>query len=62
MKRRPPGRPRLDSTSTAPSADVHLTLPAIEYDKVDRLSRQKRESIQQIIRRGLRRLLEDESG
>jgi hypothetical protein len=52
----------LDSTSTAPSADVHLTLPAIEYDKVDRLSRQKRESIQQIIRRGLRRLLEDESG
>lgn len=33
--KRPPGRPPLDQTSPNPSADVHLTLPASEYDKAD---------------------------
>jgi hypothetical protein len=56
-----PGRPPLDADSRSPSADVHLTLPASDYDKADRL-RQRGESIQDLIRRGLKRLLDDEHG
>jgi hypothetical protein len=59
---RPPGRPPLDSTSRTPSADVHLTLPASDYDKADRLAKERRESIQDVIRLGLKRLLTDEHG
>jgi hypothetical protein len=58
---RRPGRPRLDDTSPAPSADVHLTLPAREFDQAERLAKQHRESIQDVIRRGLKRVLDDES-
>lgn len=63
MKRtRPPGRPPLDANARVPSADVHLTLPAVDYDRADRLATERRESIQDVIRRGLKRLLTDESG
>jgi len=54
-----PGRPRLDASSTVPSADVHLTLPARDYDKAERVAKQCRESIQDTIRRGLKRLLDE---
>lgn len=57
---RRPGRPPLDSTSGSPSADVHLTLPARDFDKADQLARGNRESLQDVIRRGLKRLLDDE--
>lgn len=60
--KRPPGRPPLDETSRTPSADVHLTLPATDYDTADRIARSRRESIQDLIRRGLKRLITDESG
>lgn len=59
---RRPGRPPLDTTSRWPSADVHLTLPARDYDKVDRIAQRNRESVQDTIRRGLKRLIEDERG
>lgn len=59
-KPRPPGRPPLDASASAPSADVHLTLPAVIYDKADKLARDNRESLQDVIRRGLQRLLSDE--
>lgn len=55
MKR--PGRPPLDAAS--PSADVHLKLSSIDYDKAERLAKQDRESLQDLIRRGLKRLLDE---
>jgi len=55
-----PGRPALDPD--CPSVGVHLTLPACDYDQADRLAHLTRESIQDIIRRGLKRLLHDERG
>lgn len=60
MKRQP-GRPPLDEKADAPSAAVHLKLAAKDYDRADRL-RQRGESIQDLIRRGLKRLIEDERG
>lgn len=61
MKR--PGRPRLDTSSTIPSAAVHLKLSAADYDEIDRIRREKRErSVQEVIRRGVRKLIEDERG
>lgn len=57
---RRPGRPPLDEQSGTPSADVHLTLPARDYDQAERLAREGREKIQDVIRRGLKRLLDDE--
>jgi hypothetical protein len=58
-----PGRPPLDASSTVPSAAVHLKLSAADYDRVDKLRQQNRDkNIQQTIRRGLRRLLDDERG
>jgi hypothetical protein len=59
---RRPGRPPLDTKATNPSADVHLTLPASTYDRVDRHAKVRRESIQEVIRRSLARLLDDERG
>jgi hypothetical protein len=54
------GRPRLDAAARGPSADVHLTLSPAVYDKTESLAKQKRESIQDTIRRALTRLLDDE--
>lgn len=55
-----PGRPPL--AAGQPSAAVHLKLTACDYDRADRLAKERRESIQDVIRRGLRRLIEDERG
>lgn len=55
-----PGRPPLDASS--PSADVHLTLSAADYDKADKLAKHNRETLQETIRRGLKKLLDDERG
>jgi hypothetical protein len=60
--KRPPGRPPLDEASRKHSADVHLTLSPTIYDKAEKHAKQKRETLQDLIRRGLRRLLEDERG
>lgn len=57
-----PGRPPLDAASTSPSADVHLRVTATDYDKAERLAKQCRESIQDTIRRGLKRLLDEHGG
>lgn len=57
--KRPPGRPPLDA-SGAPSAAVHLKLASADYDKADRMAKKNRESIQEVIRRGLKRLITDE--
>jgi hypothetical protein len=56
------GRPPLDAKSAEPSADVHLTLPAADYDKAEKHAKSRRESLQDMIRRGLKRLLDDERG
>lgn len=55
-------RPPIDPTAKEPSADVHLTLAAKDYDQAERLAKQRRESIQDVIRRGLKRLLTDQRG
>ncbi len=59
---KPRGRPPLDTSSSAPSADVHLTLRAADYDRVDRLAREQRKSIQDVIRHSINRLIRDERG
>jgi len=59
MAERKPGRPPLD-VSGVPSAAVHLKLPAAMYDNAERLAKQQRRSIQDVIRRGLTRLLHEE--
>lgn len=56
------GRPPLDATSLAPSADVHLKLAAVDYDRAEQLAKKHRESIQDTIRRAIKRLFEDERG
>lgn len=59
MKR--PGRPPLDQSSRTPSVDVHLTLAATDWAEAERRAKERRESIQDLIRRGLKRELTDES-
>jgi len=56
-----PGRPPLDATG-APSAPVCLKLRASDYDRIDRLARQQRKSIQDVIRQGLKHLFTDQRG
>lgn len=53
------GRPPLDAASAFPSADVHLKLTAADYDKAARLAKEYRESLQDVLRRGLKRLLDE---
>lgn len=53
------GRPPLDASGT-PTADVHLTLRAADYDRIHRLAKESRKSVQEVIRLGLKRLLTDE--
>lgn len=60
-ERKRPGRPRLDSSGIPPAA-VHLTIPARDYDSAYQIAKQRRESVQAVIRRGLKRLLNDERG
>lgn len=61
MADKPRGRPPLDSSGT-PRAAVCLKLPAADYDRAERLAKQNRESLQDVIRRGLKRLINDERG
>jgi hypothetical protein len=58
--KRPLGRPPL--ASGQPSAAVHLKLAPMDYDRAEQLAKERRkgESIQDVIRLGLRRLLTDE--
>lgn len=51
------GRPPLDPSAAIPSADVHLRLPAKEFDAALERAKRERESLQDLIRRGLRHLL-----
>jgi len=55
-----PGRPPLDAA--APSTGLHLKLPTPDYDRLDRIARERRESIQTMIRREVKRILLDERG
>lgn len=60
-ERRRRGRPPVSTTDTPP-ADVHLVLPAEDYDHAYRLATKGRCSVQRVIRHALRRLIEDERG
>lgn len=50
------GRPRLDPNGP-PAAPIFLTVTAGDYDAVAKLAATRRESIQDVLRRGLRREL-----
>jgi hypothetical protein len=58
--KRLPGRPPLDDK--APSTGLCLKLSEIDYDRANRLAKERRESIQDLLRRGLKRILTDERG
>lgn len=58
MSHKKPGRPALDATAVAPSAAIHLKLPAHDFDRAERLAHDRRESIQELIRRELKRVLD----
>ena len=55
-----PGRPPLAAGQS--SAAVHLKLEPRDYDRAEQLAKRRRESIQDVIRLGLKRLLSDERG
>lgn len=59
--KRQPGRPPLYAPDAKPAA-VHLKLPASDYDSAYRMARERRESVQSVIRRGLKRLLNEDRG
>jgi hypothetical protein len=61
IERRKPGRPRLNDAAV-PSVNVQLRLPADVYDRGHNLARHNRESIQDLLRKGLKRILADERG
>jgi len=54
-----PGRPPLDQAATAPSTKVQMRIAATDYDRAYRLAKECRESVQDTIRRGLKRLLDE---
>jgi hypothetical protein len=54
------GRPRLDPAGQ-PSIPMHLKLAAADYAAAMKLANERRESIQDLLRRGLRRELNDSS-
>lgn len=56
------GRPPIDPTAREPSADVHLMLSAKVYDQAEQHAKKHRESIQDTLRRALKRLIEEERG
>lgn len=58
---RRPGRPGFTQNGV-PSAKVQVCLRPGDYDDAYRLARQRRESVQDVLRRGLKRLLTDERG
>jgi Arc/MetJ-type ribon-helix-helix transcriptional regulator len=59
--KRSPGRPPLDRTGQ-PSAPVSLKLTASDYDRIDRIARQQRTTMSDVIRKGLKHLLHDQRG
>lgn len=58
---RRPGRPRVDDSGVDP-ADVHLKLPAADYDEAFKHATRTHESVQDVLRRALKKLLADEGG
>jgi hypothetical protein len=58
MKPKRPGRPPLDP-SGIPSAGVYLKLPARDFDRADRAAKQARVSIQDVLRAGLKKFLDE---
>ena len=50
------------SMTEKPPAHVHLTMDPDEYDRMFELARERRTSIQDLIRRALKNLIADERG
>jgi exonuclease VII small subunit len=57
-----PGRPPLDAAATSPSEGVYLKLSAKDYDRAEQLAKHCREKLQDTLRRGLKRLLDERGG
>lgn len=56
IERKRAGRPPLEA-AVLKSADVHLRLSSMDYDAADQLAKRRRESIQDLLRHGLQRLI-----
>lgn len=56
-----PGRPPLDPDGSYRNP-VCLKLPASEFDRIDSIAKQQRTSMQDVIRKNLKRFLHDEHG
>lgn len=59
---RRPGRPPLKGDTDAPSAQVTVRLAASDYDRAHKLATKCRQSVNDLLRLGLKRLLDDERG
>ena len=59
VERKRRGRPPLGST---PSAEVHFRLPAEDYDQAFAIAQRQRVSVTDILRRAIKKLIEDERG
>ncbi len=61
VERKRRGRPPLGAGST-PSADVHFRMPAEDYDQASAIASRQRVSVTEVIRRAVKKLIEDERG
>ena len=58
MAQNKPGRPSLDPNGRAPV--VCLALRSSDFDRLDKIAREQRISMQDVIRKGLKHLLRDD--
>lgn len=56
------GRPPLDPRTGGTSPELHLRLPAVVFERAEKAAAARRESVQDLIRRELSRVLRDEHG
>lgn len=58
--KRPPGRPPIAEVEDAKPARVHVTVAPRDYDRAYERATRQGISVQELVRRGLRRVLEDD--
>lgn len=56
------GRPSVSKKRDVPAADVHLKLPIEDFDRGWQIAQQRNLTLQELLRRVLRRIIEDERG
>jgi hypothetical protein len=59
--KKPRGRPPIDTSGT-PSAPLFVRLRASDFDDLERLARKQRESVSDLVRRGVTQILRSQRG